>query len=211
MDYVLMLALAFTVLVGCAKVPETQAGGVLTGGPAASTGIRGVERVTQLALGTLRLEGTENAVTSAQAAELLPLWRMIEGGSLKNDTETDAVLKQIEGVLSGPQLAAINTMELQGGNVQAWMQEQGAEMPAPPAGQGGPGGPGTLQNLSEEERAKMREEFQGMTAEERATRMAEMGIERPEGETGARPAGALGQSRVLLGTLIELLTGRAAG
>jgi hypothetical protein len=76
--------------------------------------------------------------------------------------------------------------------------------------------PGTMQNLSEEERTKMREEFSSMSAEERATRMAEMGVDRPEGQeggaVGARPAGGAGrQANVLLGPLVELLTERAAG
>ena len=135
---------------------------------------------------------------------------MIEGGSLKSDTETSAVLKQIEGKMSGPQAAAIHMMELENEDVRAWMQEQGIEMPAPPAGQSNPNAPGVLQNLSEETRVKMREEFQNLTRKERATRMAEMGIERPEGSS-ARPGGGMGQSNALFGYLVEFLTERAAG
>ena len=216
----LVVTIAISILlVGCAKqepAPETEAAPV--GGAAGPTG--GLQGANRLALGTLRLEDTGNAVTPAQAAELLPLWRMIESGSLTSETETNAVLKQIEGAMSGPQLAAINAIELEGGDVQAWMQEQGLAMPAPPAsqgdsaGQGGPGGPGALQNLSEEERAKMREEFSSMTAEERATRMASLpsearGIQRPEGEAGARPGG-MGQFNALFGYLVEFLMERAA-
>jgi hypothetical protein len=129
-------------------------------------------------------------------------------------------------------------MELENEDVQAWMQEQGIAMPAPPtdqqgptasqqdpaasqqdpaagqqdpaAGQGGVGGPGALQDFSEEDRAKMREEFQNMTADERATRMDEMGIERPEGGAGARPGGGMGPSNALFGYLVEFLIERAA-
>jgi hypothetical protein len=108
-------------------------------------------------------------------------------------------------------LAAIEAMGLTFEDVQAWMQEQGIEMPAPPQGQGGPGAFG---ELSEDERAQMREQMQtpgGVTAEERATRMAEMGIQRPEGAEG-RQGGAPGSSKqanLLLEPLIELLTERA--
>ena len=111
-DYVLIVALALVVLVGCGQVQETQVESVPSSGEsaAAPSDVRGAESATRLALGTLKLEDTDNAVTPAQAAELLPLWRMIEGGSLKSDTETSAVLKQIEGKMSGPQLAAINVM-----------------------------------------------------------------------------------------------------
>ncbi len=189
----------------------------------APSSLRGIESATELALGTLKLEDTESAVTPAQAAELLPLWRMIEGGTLKSDTETEAVLKQIESVLSGPQLAAIHAMELERQDVLAWMQEQGIEMGASPsgpggsAGQGGPAdqrGPGALQNLSEEERTRMREEFSNMSTEERATRMASLptearGIERPEGGPGAGPDG-MRQSNALFGYLVKFLAERAA-
>ena len=118
--------------------------------------------------------------------------------------------------MSGPQLAAINAMELAGGDVQAWMLEQGINMPAPTDGLANVNGPGALQNLSEEERARMREEFQNMTAEERATRMASLpaearDVERPEGGAGARPGGGIGQSNALFGYLVEFLTERAAG
>jgi hypothetical protein len=136
-----------------------------------------------LALGMLKLEGTENAVTPAQAAVLLPLWQMVQSGSLQGDAETQAVLKQIEGQMSEAQLAAIEAMGLTWQDMQTWMQEQGIEMPTPPAGQGGPG---ALQNLSEDERARMREEFQNMSPEQRATRMAEMGVQRPQQGQGSR-------------------------
>jgi hypothetical protein len=59
----------------------------------------------------------------------------------------------------------------------------------------------------------MREEFQNMTSQERATRMAEMGIEQPEGEgidSAALPGGGRGVSGLLLDPLVELLAGRAA-
>jgi hypothetical protein len=214
-DYVLILALALVVLVGCAHVQESQLESVPSSGDnsEAPPSRRGPDRASQLALGMLKLEDTESAVTAAQAAELLPLWRMIASGSLTSDTETNAVLKQIEGLMNGPQLAAINVMELENGDVQAWMQEQGLAMPASSGGQGsmgGQGGPGALQNLSEEDRAKMREEFQNMTAQERATRMAEMGIERPEGGAGAGPGG-MRQPNALFGYLVQFLAERAAG
>jgi hypothetical protein len=191
-----------------------------TDAPAEARG--GLDPVSRLALGTLKLEGTENALTAAQAAELLPLWKLIEGGSLQGEAETNALVQQIEGVMDDAQLAAIDGMGLTFEDTRAWMEEMGIEMPAGPTGPGAPtgtGGPGALQNMSEEERAKMREEFQNMSAEERATRMASLptearGIERPEGNPGtgpgARPGGGSRQGNALLAFLVELLTERAA-
>jgi hypothetical protein len=150
----------------------------------------GLDGVNRLALGTLELEGTGDAVTAAQAAALLPLWQVIQGGSLKSEAETEAVLRQIEAKMTESQLAAIEAMGLTFEDTQAWMQEQGIELPARPEGQGGPG---VFQDLSEEERAQMREQMQSVSPEERATRMAEMGIQRPGGAEGGAPnPGAFG-------------------
>ena len=115
--------------------------------------------------------------------------------------------------MTASQLAAIEAMGLTSEDTQAWMKEQGIKMPARPQEQSGSG---ALGDLSEDERAKMREEFQNMTDEARATRMAEMGIQRPEGGRGGdagapsgRTAGA-GGFNVLLTPLIDLLAERAA-
>jgi hypothetical protein len=199
---------------GCKKAEPTAVADAGPAGPAAGGPSGNLAGVNRLALGTLRLEGTEDAVTPAQAAELLPLWQMVGGGSLQGDAETRAVLKQIEGQMTESQLAAIDAMSLTWQDMQAWMQEQGVEMPQRPD-PGGQGGPGAFQNMSEDERARMREGFQapgGVTPEQRATRMAEMGIQRPEGGPpggGFNRGGARG-ANLLLTPLIELLTERAA-
>jgi hypothetical protein len=200
-------------LVACKSAAATTAasGTPAAGGagPGPSGSLTGTDK---LALGTLKLEGTENAVTPAQAKELLPLWQMIQGGSLQGDQETQAVVKQIEGAMTPAQTAAIDAMALTWSDVQAWMRAQGIEMPTRDATQSGPGGP---QNLTQDERAKLQQEFQNMTPEQRATRMAEMGIQRPEGAgqgggPNGGPGGRGGQSSFLVGPLVELLTQRAA-
>jgi hypothetical protein len=213
---VLVLVVAVLALVGCKKAEPTPAVEAVAdarprGGP------RGLDGVNGLALGTLRLEETEDALTPAQAAELLPLWQIIQSGSLQGDAETEAVLKQIEGKMTEAQLASIEAMELTFQDMGVWMEAQGIEMPARPQGQQGGGGPS--QNMSEEERNNLRQELQNMTQEQRATRMAEMGFQRPEGGgQGSGPGGGGfagrgqgggGQFSLLLEPLIELLTERA--
>ena len=209
---VVVFALA---LAGCKRAAPTAAAADVERGPAGSP--RGLGGVNGLALGTLKLEDTADALTAAQAGELLPLWQMIEGGSLQGDAETEAVLKQIEGRMTEAQLAAIEGMELTWQDIGDWMQEQGIEMPARPEGQQGGGGAfQTPGGVSEDERAKLREEFQNMTQEQRATRMAEMGVERPRGQgggpgaQGGRPGGGMGGGNVLLESLITMLSDRAA-
>ncbi|MGC9348426.1 MAG: hypothetical protein ACP5JG_09840 [Anaerolineae bacterium] len=94
-----------------------------------------------LALGILELEETPKAVTLEQAAALLPFWQMIADGGLWGDAETAAVMKQIQAALTESQQAAIAAMDLAVEDQQAWMAEQGIEMPAgdgfqPPEGAG---------------------------------------------------------------------------
>jgi hypothetical protein len=217
------VALVATLVLGaCGKAgPTPEPEIVLPEGEAAGPG-GGLQGATGLALGTLRLEGTEHAVTPAQAAEMLPLWKAIQGGSLQGAAETQAVVKQIEGLLNEGQLAAIDGMELTFQDIGTWMESPsakalGIEMPAPPEGQGaGPGG-GAFQNMTEEQRTQFRQEMQNMTLEQRATRLAEMGIERPEGggqggAPGGRPGGfgARGGGNLLVDPLVELLSERAA-
>lgn len=83
---------------------------------------------TQLAIGTLKLEDTNQAVAPVQAADLLPLWQVLN--SLTNsDTaapeEIDAVIEQIQDTMTAEQLAAIDAMELTGQDIFATMQELG--------------------------------------------------------------------------------------
>ena len=209
-----------SVLAGCSQAePEAttgaEAGVQVVGQTEAGDATRELDTTSWLMLGTLELEGTGDAVTASQAAELLPLWEAVAGGALQGQAEIDAVLKQIEGKMSAAQLTAIEKMALTNESLQAWMSEQGIKMPVGSAG--GTAGAGALQDTTEEERAKMREEFQNMDEDERATRMAERGVEQPEGGTRLRGAegmgpggGTRGQSGLLYGPLVELLRERAA-
>ena len=211
--WILAFALAVSV-VGCQKQGAEPVADADVAAPSTNERGGGMDATNELVLGTLKLEGSGEAVTPAQAAKLLPLWQIVQSGSLQGAAEMEAVLKQIKGAMTEPQLTAIEGMALTFQDIQAWMQEQGIEMPARPEGQ--QGGAGAFQNMSEEERAKMREEFQNMSDEQRATRMAELGFQRPEGGgQGGAPGGGMtrgggGQFNVLLDPLIGLLTERAA-
>lgn len=111
---------------------------------------------SQLALGTLELKETANAVTPDQAATLLPLWQAIQAGTLQSEAETNAVLKQIEKAMTAEQLAAIAAMQLTFEDMGAWMQAQGVNFGPPQGAAGGQNPSGAPGNLSDEERAAMR-------------------------------------------------------
>jgi hypothetical protein len=169
---------------------------------------------SQLAIGTLQLEETENAVAPQQAAALLPLWRAIQGGTLQNEAETNAVLRQIEGAMTSEQLAAIAAMQLTFDDMGTWAQEQGLNLRAPEATGDGEGGFAPPEGVSEEEREAMRATMEAggmpsgdMSEEERAARRA---TAEASGITFPGGAGA-GQLAALTEPLIELLTQRAVG
>lgn len=223
----IILTVSVLALAGCKKAETTPAANAANANPSANEP-PGMDEMEMLILGTFKLEGTENAVTSTQAAELLPLWTLIQGGSLKSDAETRAVLKQIKENMTQAQLAAIDAMQLTIEDQRAWMEEQGITFHqggAPDDAPGGQGGPGAFQNLSEDERARMRDEFQNLDPEARATRMAELGLQQPggappsggQGGEGFDPSamapgdgGRMGGGNFLIQPLITLLATRAA-
>lgn len=223
-----MLLLAAGALAGCGGGQATTAGeGAETyTSEVLVTDYEGaLDASGQLALGTLKLEETGNAVTPAQAATLLPLWQALRGG-VTAPAEVNAVLAQIEGTMTPQQLLTIAEMQLTQEDLQAWMQEndirpggvfsgtmpgpQGTPGPrgTPPAGFGG-GLPGS--GTMSPEMATRRAEFENMSDAERealrATMEAGGGI--PGGRGGGFRGGG-GQFMIVLNPLIELLTQRAA-
>jgi LysM repeat protein len=119
---------------------------------------------SQLALGTLQLERTSNAVTGAEAAALLPLWRVLASGELQGDGETHAVLKQIEATMTADQVSAIARLRLTQEDAQAWLEETGSAQAAAAStgeGQAFAGGrrPEGMEDVSDEEREQIREQM----------------------------------------------------
>jgi hypothetical protein len=83
---------------------------------------------TLLLLGTLKLDGTAQAVTSEQAAELLPLWQVYQSLSTSDSAapaEITALEKQIEETMTKEQMQAIQAMNLTPQDSFAIMQEMG--------------------------------------------------------------------------------------
>ena len=106
---------------------------------------------TQLILGTLKLEESENAVTAEQAAELLPLWQTLQVLSESDtaaDQETEALVTQIQETMTAEQMQAITDMNLTREDMMSIMQEQGLTMGAggPAGGQNNPQGGNSSNN-----------------------------------------------------------------
>lgn len=86
----------------------------------------------KLAIGTLSLEGTGNAVTAEQAKDLLPLWKAVKMMSASNSAspqEIDALYKQIQETMTEQQVQAIKDMSMKPEDTQALMEKYGVKMP----------------------------------------------------------------------------------
>jgi hypothetical protein len=133
------------ILTACA----TSAGAATPAEPTATPGIvaenyaNALPVPSQLALGTINLKGTANAVTADQAANLLFLWKGMQAlGTASNSSqlEMNALLLQIQDAMKPTQLQAIADLKLSQADVQKAMAELG---PAAPGGASRAAGTGT--------------------------------------------------------------------
>jgi len=96
---------------------------------------------TQLTLGILKLEETDLAVDTEQAAELLTLWQAIRSLSSSDITaegEIEAIVNQILDTMSSEQLEAIAAMELTQESILELTQELGIARGGDWTGEGDP-------------------------------------------------------------------------
>lgn len=122
------------VLTACA----TSAGAATPAEPTATPGIvaenyaNALPVPSQLALGTINLKGTANAVTADQAENLLFLWKGMQAlGAASNSSqlEMNALLVQIQDAMKPVQLQAIADLKLSQADVLKAMAELGTTAP----------------------------------------------------------------------------------
>jgi len=106
-------------LVGCTASASSGDGTSASGGtavpPLASDYKDALSMQGQLALGTIQLEGTEQAVDETEAATLLPLWQALNALSQSDtaaEVEINAVVNQIADSMTPAQIEAIAAMQL---------------------------------------------------------------------------------------------------
>jgi hypothetical protein len=146
----------------------------------------------QLALGTLKLEGTAQAVTPAQAKALLPLWQALvalSGNTTTAEAELTAVQNQIAEALQPAQLQAIGALQLTTTQLNAFYAEKGIVMPTPVPGVTKVPGSGNGVSQADKEATRTAAEASGAVV-----------------GTGAGQAA----KTALFNAVIELLTARAA-
>jgi hypothetical protein len=139
-----LILVLVTTLVGCKgsqatpTAVSTSLGNTYTSQTLTMSYPGALNAASQLMLGTLRLEGTGNAITSDQAAALLPVAQALQGRVLQSDAERNAALAYIEAHLTPEQSAAIAGMHLTQDDLVAWTQDNGRGAGFGP-GQGGAG------------------------------------------------------------------------
>lgn len=111
---------------------------------------------SKLAMGTLKLEGTDLAVTREQATNLLPLWKAVKSLATSDTTtqdEINALYQQIEETLTPEQINAIKVMTWTSQEIQSLMQNFGIDTSNFAGTQGANG-------LTQEQRATRIAQFQ---------------------------------------------------
>ena len=143
-----------------ASVANTASLSPVNSAPANGTPATGLSAL-QLAAGMLKLDGTSNAVTAQEAAQLLPLWQSLQqtesapiapGGPQDNGTpgarpnsammqQVSAQIVSIENGMPPAQIQAITAMNLSRQDIFTTFQQAGITM-----GGFGPGGSGFRMN-----------------------------------------------------------------
>ena len=158
---------------------------------------------SQLAVDTLELEGTSQAVTSAEAKQLLPLWQKVQTLSTdpnSNPSDLQTVYQQIQDDMTPDQVSAMQSMSLSQSDFQALMQKYNIQVTPGAFGNGGTS-------------------FPTLTADQRATREAQRTAQADSGNgqgfNGTPPPGGFrggrGMNMMFLDPLITLLQQRAGG
>lgn len=121
---IILLPIFTLILTACGASNSAAPAAVSRTGSAAGS----LSGSTLLLLGTLKLDGTAQAVTAEQAKELLPLWQVYQSLSTSDSAaqaEITALEKQIEETMTKEQIQAIQAMNLTPQDSFAILQQMG--------------------------------------------------------------------------------------
>lgn len=118
-----IFVLTLTACGGASRSTQSNPASGLQGGNAGT-----LPAATQLIIGTIKLDGTDQAVTAKQAAELLPLWQtmlVLTNSDTAAKAEKEALITQIQETMTDKQTQAIKDMNLTRQDMAGIMQGQG--------------------------------------------------------------------------------------
>jgi len=131
MNKVIFIFTALTLLLALVACGGTSSSGSTTSDSTGDTGSAAdnstaLSEEMELLIGTFKLEDTDLAVNSEQAAQLLPLWQVLqslETSDTAASEEIAAVVNQIEATMTSQQMDAITAMKLTQQDVMSVMSE----------------------------------------------------------------------------------------
>ncbi len=112
----------------CTLLFSLAACGKKSAASATSGGTASLSTEAELVVGTLKLEGTDQAVTAEQAKQLLPLWQTLQSLSNSNTTATEemnGLVDQIKGSMTAQQMEKITAMKLTQQDMMTAMNDAG--------------------------------------------------------------------------------------
>jgi hypothetical protein len=121
----------YTILISLVIIATILLAGCSSAAAATASTNNGLATATWLAAGTLKLEGTDQAVTASQAAQMLTLWegyQSITNSDTSSLVELDALVAQIRAALTADQLQAIEAMDLTEQSVSELIQATGGSV-----------------------------------------------------------------------------------
>jgi hypothetical protein len=128
--FVIIVTLS-VVMAACSGSSSQASSTTGTNGTAGAQGKSSLSKVNMLLVGTLKLEGTDQAVPADEAANLLPLWqayRSLSNSQTTAEAEVDALLNQIESTMSADQVKVIEALNLTNTDMMSLMQSMGGGM-----------------------------------------------------------------------------------
>ncbi len=126
-SFILIILVLLLGLIGCATSAATE---TATGTSQTVAGAPELTMENKLAAGTLKLEGTDLAVTPEQAKALLPLWKAVKslnGSDTASADEIQALYDQIQETMTAEQVAAIEAMSLTQEDLRTLMTDLGID------------------------------------------------------------------------------------
>ncbi len=131
----ILLSLLFAlslILVACKGNTSSSNTTVSSEGTTGAQKGTGLSEVNMLLVGTLKLEGTAQALTADEAAQLLPLWQAylsLSNSQTAAEEEVNGLLKQIQNTMTKEQVDAIKAMNLTSTDMMTLMQSMGGMGP----------------------------------------------------------------------------------
>ncbi len=130
---ILLVVLLVTslLLAACGGTSGQKSTGTESTANSGSQGSTALSKVNMLLVGTLKLDGTNQAVTKDEAAQLLTLWQAylsLSNSQTAAEAEVDALVNQIQSTMTADQVKAIQEMNLTNTDMMNLMQTLGGGM-----------------------------------------------------------------------------------